>query len=279
MAIILISYADNNMAYSLQRIGKQAKRLGLFDEIILYTPANLPDYILQSPLMQYHRGGGYWAWKPAIIWETLQKYEDGTKVIYVDAGCSLFPSDDWTEYFNHLREFDTVCFEYKDNMKDWQQFGETSTRIKFWTKMDTINYFNTVLGDDNYSEKFNKIWGGFLLCKGKKNHFIKHWLTITLKHPDLIIDPTENLQDKNLDLCFHKHDQSIITPLAHLYKNSVKILVEKSETEKKTAVLATRVRAKNFKAYFKLIFKDRIRNVFGERTYNKLKKRLKTIFN
>ena len=71
MSVIFISYADGNMSYSLKRIGRQARRLGIFDEIILYTPEMLPDYIRNSALMQYPRGGGYWSWKPAILTETL----------------------------------------------------------------------------------------------------------------------------------------------------------------------------------------------------------------
>ena len=67
MKVKFISYADGNMTYSLRRIGRQARRLGIFDEVILYTPDMLPAYIRQSPLMQYPRGGGYWSWKPAII--------------------------------------------------------------------------------------------------------------------------------------------------------------------------------------------------------------------
>ena len=45
MRKIFISYADDNMRYSLKRIGKQAKRLGIFDEIILYTPDMMPAYV------------------------------------------------------------------------------------------------------------------------------------------------------------------------------------------------------------------------------------------
>ena len=88
MSVKFISYADDRMSYSLQRIGRQAKRLGIFDEVILYTPDMLPDELKKSPLMQYSRGGGYWSWKPAILNETLQRADDGDIVIYVDAGCT-----------------------------------------------------------------------------------------------------------------------------------------------------------------------------------------------
>lgn len=95
MKKIFIAYADKKMYYSLQRIGIQARSLNFFDEIILWTSDDLPDYIKKSPLMQYAYGGGYWAWKPCIIYETLQRYTDDSIVCYVDAGCTLNPGVEW----------------------------------------------------------------------------------------------------------------------------------------------------------------------------------------
>lgn len=64
MKKIFIAYADSNMAYSLKRIGDQAHSIGVFDDVLLWTPEKLPQYVLDSPLMKYDRGGGYWASKP-----------------------------------------------------------------------------------------------------------------------------------------------------------------------------------------------------------------------
>lgn len=74
---VFISYANEAMAYSLKRIGRQARRLGIFDEVILYTPADVPAYVRESPLFACPRGAGYWCWKPALIQETLQRNEEG----------------------------------------------------------------------------------------------------------------------------------------------------------------------------------------------------------
>lgn len=274
MSVIFISYADNRMAYSLKRIGKQARKLGIFDEVLLYTPATLPHYITSSPLMQYERGGGYWAWKPAIIWNTLQKYEDGTVVIYADAGCSLYKSEDWNLYFSLLKQYHTICFEYKDQMPEWEQFGQTSTKIKYWTKKKTQLYFNNIL-NANYGEKYNKILGGVIFCSGRENEFIKQWLDITLHQPELIIDPTEEeLQTEYDFLVDHKHDQSVITPLAHIHSGVI-ILEEKAETAVHAAIVASRIRAQDYKQYLKLMFKLKMRSLLGSDLYNNVKRKLK----
>ncbi|MGN5953808.1 hypothetical protein ACP6L2_04245 [Sphingobacterium lactis] len=276
MKKIFISYADENMAYSLRRIGKQAKSLKMFDDIILWRPNDLPSYIRESELMQFKRGGGYWAWKPVIIAETLKRYSEDCMVVYCDAGCSLQKSDDWNRYFNLIKEKDTICFEYNDTMEVWSKFGQTSSKIKYWTKGLTINFFNNLLQDENYSEKYNKIWGGLMICKGLNNNFINKWLELTLKYPELVMDNHEKDADyKNSELSFHKHDQSLITPLAHFYSDEVMILPKNFDTINQAAVLPTRYRARTFKDGILIDFKSAMRRIFGNNLIGKIKSILK----
>ena len=56
--VVFISYANEAMAFSLKRIGRQARKLGIFDEVILYTPADVPEYVRKSPLFACPRGAG-----------------------------------------------------------------------------------------------------------------------------------------------------------------------------------------------------------------------------
>jgi len=263
------------MRYSLKRIGKQAKRSGLFDEVVLYTPDMLPSYIKESPLMAYKRGGGYWAWKPAIIWETLQKQDEGDIVVYADSGCSLQKSKLWEEYWKRLTtNYHTIVFQFKDEMPVWKLWGQTSTKIRYWTKRSTFRYFERLLGSD-YGD-FNKIMGGFILCKGKNNAFIKHWLDFTLSHPELVMDPAEDEVKEQLPtFAYHKHDQSVITPLARLYASEVLVLTETSETDhKNAAVVASRIRAKTCKDYIELRLKYYLRKFLGNKLFDGIKYKL-----
>lgn len=270
--IVFISYADKNMSYSLQRIGRQAKKLKLFDEVILWTPEMLSKEVLKSPLFQYSRGGGYWLWKPVIINETLKKFPEGTIVVYCDAGCSLQKSQDWNHYFDLINDKDIICFEYKDQMPEWEKFKQTSTKIQYWTKQETIDFFNKYLNDNQYSEKYNKILGGFLIAKGRKNKLITDWLRISLEFPNLIMDPLESEKYKeNKNLAYHKHDQSIITPLAHLYEDEVCILTEKCETVTTSAVVMSRIRVRSYKQYLLHKIKNAMRVLLGLPTYNSVK--------
>ncbi len=274
MKKILISYADDNMAYSLKRLGKEAAKINVFDSIKLYTPRDLPEYIIESPLMKYRIGGGYWAWKPAIIWEALQEFGNDCLIIYLDAGCAVNKSKEWDLWFQLLEKYDSICFQYKDCMPEWEQFGQTSTLIKYWSKDSTVSFFHDWMKTD-YQNKFNKIFGGAIIVKNHENKFVKSWLDITLNYPDLIMNPsTQELLEGNHNLAFHKHDQAIITPLAHFFKDSVLVLTESCETQTGGAIVAARIRAKTYYDYFKLLAKDKIRNCIGDNLYKSIKSKI-----
>ena len=269
MKKILISYSNINMQFSLKRIGKQAKKLGIFDEIILYTPESLPEYIKNSPLMDYNIGGGYWAWKPIIIKETINNFGSDCIIVYVDAGCSLKKSNEWNRYFSLMTEYNTLLFEYQDIVNYWDKFGQTSSKIKYWTKKSTYDFFENLLGY-SYGD-YNKIWGGLIICNGRNNKFLDKWIDIVINNPELIMNPTEDEKRLQKELAFHKHDQSIITPLAHYYSN---IIIEKETSESRhpdAAVIGSRIRAKTRRDYNILITKLLFRKILGENTYNKIK--------
>lgn len=265
MRRIFIAYADSNLAFSLNRIGRQARRLGIFDEVVLYTPADLPDYLLRSPLMKAKKGGGYWSWKPVLIHETLLRHDEGDIVVYVDAGCTLNKSTEWDLMFKLMQEYDTLCFHYDAEMPVWEKFGNTSTRIKYWTKQSALIFLDNYCQDSSYHEAL-KIWGGLIFAKGKNNSFLKRWLDITLNHPEVITDPTEEeLAHQPAGFAYHKHDQSVITALAHNNK-TVLVLPEISETNGETSfVWAERLRARNFRQYLAESSKHRLRHLFGNK--------------
>ena len=261
---IFIAYADANLAYSLKRICRQARRLGIFDEVILYTPNDLPDYIKQSPLMQYEKGGGYWAWKPVILHETLQSHEEGDIVVYADAGCTLNQSTEWDMMFKLMLEYDTICFHYDAEMPVWAKWGNTSTKIKYWTKQSALSFLDDYCGDNAYRESY-KIWGGLLFLKGKNNSFLSKWLEITMNHPEVIIDPIGKEQEEQpAGFAFHKHDQSVITALAY-YDDKTLVLPEISETHGETSfVWAERLRARNLNQFIMEKSKHLIRLFLGD---------------
>ena len=268
---VFISYANEAMAYSLKRIGGQARRLGLFDEVILYTPADVPDYVRESPLFSCPRGAGYWCWKPSLIYETLQRYEEGTVVVYVDAGCTLRKSPQWSEYLAQMKEYDTICFQYADSQPQWEKWGSKSSRIKYWTKAATLDFIEQYFDDPSVGE-YNQIMGGILFMKGRENRLLKTWLDIMFSRPELIMDPTaEELAAQRPYFAGHRHDQAILTPLA-MKDPAALVLPETSEAYRPDSfVWASRVRARNLGEYLIIQAKHYLRIWLGDGLFERIK--------
>lgn len=270
MKKVFIAYADKKMAYSLQRIGKQARQLGLFDEVALWTPEDLPAYVKESELMKHSYGGGYWAWKPVIIYETLQKYEEGTVVCYIDAGCTLRKHDEWNMFFDIMRDKEFLCFHYKDYMPEWERFGSTSTKIKHWTKKESLHFLDNYIGTGEYRET-NKVMGGILFVKGKKNPIIRDWMDISLNHPKVILDPDLSRLDEEYDFfAQHKHDQPVLTALVYKYRNDTVVLQELFVNLNRCgAIEASRIRAKTRLDFVKWRIKRMIRSFINCFMFNR----------
>jgi len=275
MKYIFIAYADGKMAYSLKRIGRQARKLGYFDEVLLYTPDTLPEYIRTSELMKHPYGGGYWAWKPAIIWETLQEHEDGDVVCYVDAGCTLHACSEWNMYMELMKKYRNILFEYPDEMPQWEKYGTSSTRIKHWAKKIAVDLYDSLAGGTEWRER-NKVLGGFIWARGKDNALVREWLDIVLGHPEVIDDSTV-FDEQYPFFVRHKHDQPALTALSYKYRESCLVLPELlDEGPGNAAVVADRIRARRFSDYLVIKIKSIVRKLIGQKAVTAIKSAIKS---
>ncbi|MBQ6073410.1 MAG: hypothetical protein IJK90_05810 [Bacteroidales bacterium] len=272
MKKVFIAYADAALAYSLKRIGRQARRIRVFDEVRLYTPADLPEDLKAHPLMQYSRGGGYWIWKPWLIRKTLQEHAQGDIVVYADAGSTLRKSPEWDKLFGLMADYDTLCFQYAESVPEFARWGNSSTHIKYWTKKNTLAFLDGYFHDNAYRDNC-KIMGGLLFMKNKENSLLRQWLDISLNHPELIIDPNpEEEKDQEPGFAYHKHEQSIITALAY-YDKTVCMLPETYEEYRPDSFAwASRCRAANFREFMLWKAKTDARHLLGDHRIENLKR-------
>jgi hypothetical protein len=246
MQKIFIAYGTGGYLKSLHRIGKEAKKLGIFSKVILYTEKDMPLFIQASPLKVYGRGNGYWVWKPYIIWKTMQEYPNSI-VVYADSGCTLQPNmEEWNKWFELLETYDTLAFRYRlDYVYPWQEDDETiMTTDAQWTKESLIRYFDLMIGNRDWINT-GQIWSGLVLaCRNSK--LVKMWMDITLMHPELIIDCYGNeTVEQAVNFREHRHDQSVFSALCEYWSikgTVVKVLTETAESSNDAAVLATRKR-------------------------------------
>lgn len=269
---VFIAYGSGIYMKSLRRIGKEAKMLGFFSKVILYTEKDLPPFIQASPLKAYGRGDGYWVWKPFIIWKTMQEYPDSI-VVYADCGCTLQQNyEEWNKWFGLLEVYDTLVFQYKmDRVYPWQINIPSMTNNEQWTKISLIRYFDSMIGDRDWVQTA-QVWGGLVMAC-RKSHLIKMWMDIVLMRPDLIIDCFGNEIVEQVD-CFkeHRHDQSLLSALCAYWQDkgtTVKILPETAESEMDAAVLATRLHEVPKEPVKTKMIRE-MKKTFGEAFYRKL---------
>lgn len=250
-----ITYGDESFYFSKKIIALEAKKLNIFDEIILFNKEDLSNEILLSPLMKFKKGGGYWLWKPFIIYKSLLEAEDNDIIVYADSGCSLFTSTQWGEYFSKLNHSSILLFQYNNfKLYSWTKYNENlteSVNLGCWMKKRTIEYFNSYFkSNEDWFLSFNIMLGGVVFCKKDENSllFFKKFLELMLTRHDLVVDPQG--EEKNNQFSFfyeHRHDQALLTPLAHYYEKKCKITIMNEEFErpftiKNPAILTSRRR-------------------------------------
>lgn len=278
MQKIFIAYGSGSYLKSLQRIGKEAKKLGIFSKVVLYTEKDMPLFIQAFPLKVDKYGDGYWVWKPYIIWKTMQEYPNSI-VVYADCGCTLQSNmEEWNRWFELLETYDTLLFRYRlDYVYPWQKNDDSvKTTVGQWTKKSLIRYFDPMIGNRDWLHEGQVMGGVVLACR--KSKLIKMWMEITLMHPELIIDCFGNeIVEQSKDFRAHRHDQSMLSALCSYWRNKgnvVNVLAETAESRKDAAVLATRIHyVKNpIPIKTRVIFK--VKKLLGGKKYDSIHKRL-----
>lgn len=270
MDVYFISYGDNRFKKSLNRIAKEAKLTGKFSKVKKYRPEDLPIFIKASPAFAFDRGGGYWLWKPYIIYKTLKEAKDGDIIVYADAGCSVFASDEWEKYFNYLESYNAIFFYYKQGFNYWgDQFDST---ISGWIKKDAGEYFDRLFKNEKWRD-YQKLWAGFIIIKKASNcNIIEEWLKIMLFKQELLIDPYgAEINDQEELFINHRHDQALLTPLVYFYQSRLNLLLLPENSERRIngqALFAGRIRDKSLKKRAKLFIYDKL----GKSSYNLVSK-------
>ena len=111
--IVFTTFTSTGYEAARDRITSEVKACGRFDSIFTYDETQLTPELLASPTFQIKKGLGHYSWKPDIIWQTLNKVNDGDIVVYLDAGCTVFDSKEWEKYFSYLNNYDILCINCK----------------------------------------------------------------------------------------------------------------------------------------------------------------------
>ena len=216
--IVFVTYGNENFKKSRERIVNEAKQLDLFTDCIMETEDVFNDTEFKEQLTNVrfkqvatsNKGGGYWLWKPYILYKHLSNLNEGDILVFSDAGCTI------TNDTNNVNSFNDIFHKIQNtdtNMVLNELPNEYTER--HWTKGDLLDYYNVY--DNNDIINSAQFEGGrIILIKNKKTMDIINQLWNTAKNrPDLFDDSQSRFPNKD-GFVDHRHDQSNISILCKL---------------------------------------------------------------
>jgi hypothetical protein len=212
-------------------------------------------------------------WKPYVILEILKKMNFGDILVYADAGCKVYPTKEWDFFWDQLRNFDAIFFQYRKQEYKW---GDPT--LKNWIKKSVVDYFRYQQKCEKWTEK-QKILAGVMLLKKTQNtlSFIQDWHDIIMFKPNLVYDAfgTEKMEQESFFI-EHRHDQAILSALLLSQSHeSFRLLPENCEIRRDDqCIFAARIMDK-VKVPIKVRFKKSVKQKIGVKNYNQIKSLLK----
>jgi hypothetical protein len=233
--IYFLTYGDNKYSQSKKRIEKEAIELGIFNQIMIKSPEDLPYDLpmMTNKVLSLSRGGGYWIWKPIIIKYQLDLMNDGDILIYADAGCHI------NKYgITRLYEY----FTYLTNNKPILRFKMDCAPEYKYTSSSIFKYFN-IANDDNITTSGQYMATSFIILKNETSmKIINEWYNVVIEKSLLFTDFYNNI-DRHPEFQDNRHDQSIFSIITK--KNIESVYTLNDETypyNEKYPICATRIR-------------------------------------
>lgn len=210
--IRLITFATDDFTISADRLKATALRHGV-DDVVMYKASDNLDNLFHiyfvKPLLPNSRGYGWWIWKPAIIWDGINRLNEGDYLIYCDAG---------TEIVGPLQSV-------IDAMDEDIFFCSNGWQHSHWCKAETAKAIN---GEMIYYDgskiwplgihyfTFKQVQASFIIFKvtDKVKAFVQEWYAWSIM-PGMIDNTPRGPQFPEFQE--HRHDQAILTCLQIKY--------------------------------------------------------------
>ena len=200
-------YQDNTHTEHLQKLLDSVATFGKEFEVIIYPKSEIcPDFLEKNKdILSLPRGGGYWLWKPYIIYTILNIVEEGDILFYLDS--KYYFTEDFVPWVKSiLHSQDMAVFKNKPN--------EQVYYMKEWCKMDVLEKYD--MKEKAIHQNAEDVWAGCILLRKTRTteSWIQEWLEMCTY---------ENITDVSSispnATCFkdHRHDQSLLSILIHKY--------------------------------------------------------------
>lgn len=224
MKTYFLTFADQRLRPSADRIKKQAKSIESFDEIIVTNESNL-DIEFRKKFSNYlvygTKGYGWMCWKPQIILQTLEEMSEGDILTWADVDCHINPfgKERLFEYFDMVNSANTGVTGFQTILPTDPILKDNAIPInqleRKFTKGDLFDYFG-VRDNSNITETEQMSTSICFFKKCKKSiDMVKEWAIIP--HIDFSLQDDSSSKSPNLPgFRKHKHDQSAFSIICKL---------------------------------------------------------------
>lgn len=210
----LITFATPEMSQSADLCVSSGLWHGC-DEIENYHP-KLVEHLATDAhrkLLEQPRGFGYWSWKPLIILDAMNRFQEGY-VIYSDAGVSFINN---INYIIDRMDHDIFLFGNNWDHAHWCKADVLEEVIPLSTGNPDLPWRNT----DYTFGKQVQASVIFFRVSGYTRNFVKEWLDWCLFEGGRLIDDSPSRVRNHPEFREHRHDQAILTTLA--YREGIKL--------------------------------------------------------
>ena len=201
--IRIVSFADGPFTPRKGPFKDQAKRIDIFDDVLVYDMATLPDDFVRQHgefIRNNQRGFGYWIWKPLIVLETLRSSAPDDVIFYADIGFTINPAGR-----RRMLEYAGLAEASRHKMLS---FSNTHTEYR-WTKRDLAVRLH-VDGNPTVMATTQLAGGMFVLQPTRSNiELMENWLSIATEENYHFSDDSPSIADNDAYFIEHRHDASI----------------------------------------------------------------------
>lgn len=212
--LVFFSYGSSERwRPSMERLCDEAAKYGEFDEVLRMAQEDLEkDPVFWDRHKEFisknHRGAGYWLWKSYITMTLLSSLNENDILVYMDAGCALWPTkaakQRFREYVEIVRTHSTGVFGFS-----------TEYPNKQWSKMDIFKHFNATSEEDLNKPQIMSGASLWRKCETSLKMATEWYETMAANYN--LIDDTPSKEPNDPLFQENRHDQSILTMIFHKY--------------------------------------------------------------
>ena len=202
--------AGQEWPQAAERLARQARATRIFASISVETGDTIfdryPEFRRHASFVQANpRGWGYWLWKPFLIQQHLRRLPDGAVLLYLDAGCEIFP--------RNARKLAALLEIARDREAMILDYAELPVlNVAFWSKQSLLDKIAQDFASDIEQIRIPAVSAGTLAFRKtpRAQMLIEDWFSLASSDGYQYLDDAPSATPQRQLFFRTLHDQSIL---------------------------------------------------------------------